>query len=177
MKRMTSEAPRRHIAQDGPSVTDGKKAVQSITIQRPVAEVYAVWRNLRDLPNYMKHLESVTIKDDRISHWVMRPVGGIREEWDAEIISDEPNQMISWRSLPDSKLPNAGSVWFSPGPNGDSTTLRLEISYQVPGGKMGAAVAKGVGVDAEALLQENLTRLKEALEGPKPSRPPNEGSE
>ena len=40
----------------------GTKVEQSITINRPVLEVYRFWRNFENLPRFMDHLEAVTVK-------------------------------------------------------------------------------------------------------------------
>src|SRR5690349_4989479 len=38
---------------------------KTISVFRPVNEVYAAWRNLENLPRFMSHLESVTAIDDK----------------------------------------------------------------------------------------------------------------
>jgi uncharacterized membrane protein len=77
--------------------------------------------------------------------------------------------MISWRSLPGAELDNAGSVWFEPAPDGRGTVLRVEMKYDPPAGKLGAAIAKFFGADAEAEVEESLSRLKELLERATPA--------
>ncbi len=137
---------------------------KAITIAKPVQEVYAFWRKFDNLPRFMRHLESVTVKDNLHSHWVVKTVGGKRLEWDAEIIEQKENEMISWRSAPGADVDNAGSVWFTSVPGGQGTVVRLELKYIPPAGAAGAAVAKLFGRDAESEIEEDLNRVKSLLE-------------
>src|SRR6266404_3195761 len=91
---------------------EGIRVDKAISIQRPVSEVYAFWRQLENLPRFMRHLKSVTVQDNLHSHWVVRTLGEKEVEWDAEIIEQRENEMVSWRSTPGADVDNAGSVWF-----------------------------------------------------------------
>ncbi|HET8648679.1 MAG TPA: YgaP-like transmembrane domain, partial [Gemmatimonadales bacterium] len=44
---------------------EGVKVERRITVDRPAAELYRYWHNLENLPQFMKHLESVTVLDDQ----------------------------------------------------------------------------------------------------------------
>ena len=41
----------------------GVNVVESVTIDRPIEELYRFWRNLENLPRFMRHLESVEQRD------------------------------------------------------------------------------------------------------------------
>jgi|ERR1051326_552304 uncharacterized membrane protein len=143
---------------------EGVRVDKAITIERPASEVYAFWRQLENLPRFMRHVESVTVKDDLHSHWVVKGLGGKKLEWDAETIEQRENEMISWRSTPGADVDNAGSVWFTPVPNGQGTVVRVELKYIPPGGKTGALVSKVFRKDADSEIEEDLNRLKSLLE-------------
>jgi uncharacterized membrane protein len=143
---------------------EGVRVDKAITIERPVSEVYAFWRQLENLPRFMRHVESVTVKDDLHSHWVVKGPAGKKLEWDAETIEQRDNEMISWRSTPGADVDNAGSVWFTPVPNGQGTVVRVELKYVPPGGKTGALVSKLFGQDADSEIADDLNRLKTLLE-------------
>src|SRR5579864_4599071 len=40
-----------------------------ITIAKPAEEIYSFWRNLENLPRFMRHLKGVTVTDGKRSHW------------------------------------------------------------------------------------------------------------
>jgi uncharacterized membrane protein len=143
---------------------EGVKLEKSITIMRPREEIYAFWRRFENLPLFLSHLESVTQAGPCTSHWVMRTTRGKRLAWDAQIIEEKPNEMISWQSLPDSDVDNAGSVWFTPTSDGRGTVVKVSMKYSPPGGKVVAALAKVLGGDGEKNLEEDLVRFKALLE-------------
>jgi uncharacterized membrane protein len=46
---------------------------RAITIAAPREPVYRYWRVFTHLPSFMRHLQSVTVTEDRRSHWVAWP--------------------------------------------------------------------------------------------------------
>ena len=50
----------------------GIEIERSVTVNKPRDEVYAFWRDLSNLPRFMRHLESVTELGDGRSHWVAK---------------------------------------------------------------------------------------------------------
>lgn len=143
---------------------EGVRVDKTIRINRPVSQVYAFWNRFENLPQFMRHVQSVTVSDHLHSHWAVRTVGEKIMEWDAEIIERRENELISWRSLPGADVDNAGSVWFKPSTDGVGTELRVSLKYAPPAGKAGAMAAKLLGRDAETEIEEDLHRLRSLLE-------------
>lgn len=142
----------------------GIKVEESVTINRPLLEVYRFWRNFENLPRFMDHLESVTVIDDTHSHWVAKGPAGTKVEWDAVIHNEVDDELIAWRSLPGAEVNNAGSVHFTPTPNGTGTDVRVVLSYEPPAGKLGAAVAKLLGEEPSQQVAEDLRRFKQVMD-------------
>ncbi len=71
------------------------KVHQSITIRRPVEDLYGFWRDFRNLPRIMSHLESVQVDGDGRSHWKAKAQAGTSVERDAQITEDRPNELIA----------------------------------------------------------------------------------
>ena len=142
----------------------GKVTHKSITLNRPPEEIYRFWRNFENLPRFMTHVKSVTVHDDTHSHWVAKGPAGSEVEWDAEVIADEPNELISWRSLPGSMIETAGTVRFERATGGRGTVLRVDLQYRPPGGAVGATVAKLLGQSPEKQIPVDLLRIKQLLE-------------
>jgi uncharacterized membrane protein len=143
---------------------EGVRVEKVVTIERPVEEVYAYWRELENLPSFMRHLKSVSVIDDLHSHWAATTLGGKMVEWDAEIIEQRENEMISWRSTPGADVDNAGSVWFTPLSGNIATVVRVALKYVPPKGKAADAVASLFGRDVDSEIEEDLERLKSLLE-------------
>jgi uncharacterized membrane protein len=150
----------------GPSLKsgEGKKLESSVTINRSPQELYSFWRRFENLPRFMTHIESVTQKGDNLWHWVVKTSKGKELEWDSRIIEDKPNQMISWQSLDDADMDNAGSVWFTPAADGRGTVVKVAMKYSPPGGKVGAWLATISGDRAEQNFAEELLRFKSLME-------------
>ena len=136
----------------------------SIAIDRSPEELYAFWRDFKNLPLFMKNLESVTVLDQKRSHWVAKGIGASKVEWDAEIYNEKENELIAWRSLENSDVVNAGSARFEKGPAGHGTYLRVTVNYNPPAGKLGATVAQLLGSEPKQLIKEDLRRLKQLME-------------
>lgn len=142
----------------------GVNVLESVTINRPIEQLYRFWRNLENLPQFMRHLESVDKVTDTISRWRAKGPAGTVVEWDAEIFNEIPNKLIAWRSLEGSDVVSAGSVTFDSAAAGRSTRVKVQLQYSPPGGKIGAAIAKLFGADAETEIREDLRRFKHLLE-------------
>ncbi|HEX8071689.1 MAG TPA: SRPBCC family protein [Pyrinomonadaceae bacterium] len=143
---------------------DGIRVEQTVTINRPPAEVYAFWRNFENLPRFMSHVEEVRASDPTHSHWIVRAPAGTSVEWDAEVYNEKENELIAWRSLPGADVDNAGSVHFEPTPDGRATNLRVVLRYDPPAGIVGATVARLFGENPEQQIAADLQRFKEVLE-------------
>ena len=142
----------------------GVNVLESVTINRPVELLYRFWRNLENLPQFMRHLQSVEKVTDTISHWQAHGPAGTSVEWDAEIFNEIPNKLIAWRSLEGADVVSAGSVNFDPAAGGRGTRVTVHLQYSPPGGKVGAAIARLFGADAETEIREDLRRFKQLLE-------------
>ena len=141
----------------------GCKVECTVVVDRPVAEIYRFWRDFENLPRIMDHLIDVKVQGDRRSHWVARGPLGAQLEWDAELIGEGENEMISWRSLPGSQVDTAGSVHFhSMSP--ERTEIKLSMKYNPPAGKVGANIARLLGSDAQQEIEHDLHRFKETME-------------
>jgi uncharacterized membrane protein len=136
----------------------------SIAIDKSPEELYAFWRDFKNLPLFMKNLESVTVLDKLNSHWVAKGIGAAKVEWDAEIHSEKENELIAWRSLENADVVNAGSVRFQNGAKGHGTYLRVAVNYNPPAGKLGATLAQLLGGEPKQLIKEDLRRLKQLME-------------
>ena len=111
----------------------------------------------------MQHLERVRVLDARRSRWVARVPAGASVEWTAELIDDQPNELIVWRSVDGATIPNTGSVRFTPASHGGTAVL-VELRYQPPGGRLAAVVAKLFGDEPDTQVGSDLRRLKQVLE-------------
>jgi len=152
-----------HSPAAGVAANQGVKVVRSVTINRPAAELYRMWHDFEGLPRFMSHLVSVHTKGDR-SHWVARAPVGMSVAWDAEIVNDEPNRLIAWRSLEGSQVATAGSVHFTPAPGNRGTEVRVTLKYDPPAGRLGSWLAWLFGEEPGLQVRDDLYRFKQLAE-------------
>jgi uncharacterized membrane protein len=136
---------------------------KSVTVNKSPAEVYSFWRQLSNLPQFMSHLESVTVIDNKRSHWVAKAPLGTTVEWDAEITSEIENERLGWKSVEDSQIVNSGVVLFRPTQE-RGTELRVVLTYEPPAGQLGALVAKLFGEEPNQQVADDLRRFKSLME-------------
>jgi uncharacterized membrane protein len=139
-------------------------AEAAITIDKPADELFGFWRNFENLPRFMRHLEAVSVTSERTSHWRAKAPAGSSVEWEAEIINEEPETLIAWRSLENAGVDNAGSVRFIPAPEGRGTEVRVVLDYIPPAGRLGSAVAKLFGEEPQQQVRDDLRRFKQLME-------------
>lgn len=148
---------------------DGHEGIlveRAVTVNRPRAELYQMWRGFENLPRFMQHLESVQVEDQDSgrSHWVAKGPLGKNIEWDAEVIEERENELLVWKSLPGSLVESMGRVEFVDAPGGRGTIVHVSMRYNPPAGSLGAAFAKLFGEEPGTQIKEDLRHFKQIME-------------
>jgi uncharacterized membrane protein len=151
---------------------EGIRVEKSVVIHRPADELFRYWRNFENLPRFMQHLDSVTVEDEFLSHWVVKGPAGTRFEWNAEIHNEKENELIAWRSL-NGEVNHAGSVLFRPLKGGRGTEVKVELRYEPPAGPLGAAIARLFGEEPSLQVADDLLRFKHEMETAASLTPPS----
>jgi len=135
-----------------------------ITINRPASEIYKLWRDFENLPHFMSHVRSVEVRDRLRSRWHASVTGREDLAWDAVIIEDRPDELISWRSVEGGAIDHGGEVRFVPAPGGRGTEVHLRMNVLPPAGVLGKAVGKMVHRIPEQVIAADLKRLRQLIE-------------
>ena len=145
--------------------SNGQKVLTAtVTVNRPVEEVYAFWKDPRNYALFMDELESVNPTTGGLSHWKIKAPAGMSVEWDAEVVSDMPNEMIRWRSTDESSVDNTGTVRFRKAPGDRGTIVSLEVEYKPKAGPLGAGLGKVLSAIPKTQLANDLRRFKQLIE-------------
>jgi uncharacterized membrane protein len=137
----------------------------SMVINKPREQVYAMWRNLSNLPLFMKHLQRVEEQDELFSNWVMEIPGKLGTlQWHAEIVKERYGEMIAWQSLPGSSIDNAGKVGFRDSLGGQGTTVDVILTYHAPLGKAGEQVARIFTPVFKRMIEDEIRGFKDFVE-------------
>ena len=136
----------------------------SVTVSRPRDQVYGVWRRLGNLPQFMKHLESVEVLNDNISEWKAVIPGHLGTlTWKSEIVKDDPGALLGWRSLPGSSIENAGKITFKDA-GISRTEIQAAISYHAPLGIVGEKTIRLFNPVFEKMVEEDIHNFKRYIE-------------
>ena len=109
------------------------RAVAAITVNRPIEQVFAFWRSLDNVKQFMRHFNAVEVPGDGGSgSHAMGSAGAV--EWQAEIVDEREDEIIRWQSLPGLDVDNRGTVRFRRAPGARGTEVRVEIEYHPPHG-------------------------------------------
>ena len=129
---------------------------KTIDVNVPVSAAYDQWTQFEEFPRFMEGVVSVKQIDDSHVHWIAE-VNGERHEWDAEIVDQEPDRVIAWRST--GGLRNSGRVEFLPIAEGTRVSVTME--YEPAGIK--ETVGAAIGIDS-GQVGSDLERFKDFVE-------------
>ena len=136
---------------------------RAVTINRPVSEVFAYFRDFANLATFMENVERVDVIDRMRSHWVVKAPMGKSVEWDARITEETADAAIAWTSEPGADVPNSGRVTFrDAGTRG--TVVTATILYDPPAGVVGKVIAKLFQREPAIQARRDLRRFKQLME-------------
>ena len=139
---------------------------KTIHVNAPLEQVFAYWRNLENMPQWMSHVREVRYLGGDRFHWVVDGPAGVPVEWDSELLNVLENREMTWRSVEGSQVHHTGRVRFEEENGG--TRILVQLRYIPPGGVIGHAVAKAFGVDPKSEMDDDLNRMKSAIETGQP---------
>lgn len=136
---------------------------KTFTINRPVDEVYRVLSEPENYTRFSDLITSVKVLDGgRIEKTIAGPAGAEVTLME-RITGREPNHFIAKSSEADSPLQYALRAWFIPHDE-SSTKVRIQATYNPPGGAVGHAVLRVTNLDPQSLLEDFMGRAKSYLE-------------
>lgn len=133
-----------------------EKIEKHITVDVPVRVVYDQWTQFEAFPRFMDSVKEVRQQGDEHLHWVT-DVGGKRQEFDAEIVEQLPDQVIAWQSKVG--VQQAGRVTFAPDARG--TRVNLQMEYEPRDAMEGVGSKLGI---LDRQVQGDLERFKKFIE-------------
>ncbi|MFE3167475.1 SRPBCC family protein [Streptomyces sp. NPDC059224] len=131
---------------------------KAVDVAVPVHTAYNQWTQFEDFPNFMEGVEEVRQLDDRHTHWTTR-IGGVRREFDTEIVDQLPDDRITWRAI-EGDTRQRGSVRFEPL---DETHTRVELTMDIEPSGMAEKGADALGL-IDRRVDGDLGRFKDYIE-------------
>lgn len=99
---------------------------KSIDVSVPADVAYDQWTQFEEFPRFMEGVESVQQTDDTHLRWKAN-IGGVDEEWNAEITEQIPGKRIAWTSTSGAR--NCGVVTFHR-ISDDQCRVMLQLDYE-----------------------------------------------
>ena len=130
---------------------------KSIEIEVPVRVAYDQWTQFEEFPRFMEGVESVQQLDDKRLHWKAK-VAGKAQEWDAEIVEQVPDRVISWRSTSGAR--NDGTVRFT---SSSQSKTKIEVEMHWEPADVAERVGDVLGAD-DRRIDGDLKRFEKFIE-------------
>ncbi|MFD5269036.1 SRPBCC family protein [Streptomyces sp. NPDC058335] len=132
---------------------------ETIEVAVPVSTAYNQWTQFKSFPRFMTVVKEVDQVRPALTTWTMA-VGPVRREFQAEIVEQEPDSHVAWRTL--GRHPaHRGEVTFRP-TAADRTEVTVRIHIE-PRGAVG--MLSGVPRLAGRVLRDELRHFKAYIEG------------
>jgi len=131
--------------------------VETVDVAVDVPTAYNQWTQFESFPQFMDGVERVIQLDPKTLDWTAT-IGGKTKHWRAEIVEQQPDAVIAWRSLEGAR--NDGIVRFEPI---DATSCRITLELDVaPDGPI-EATGDALGF-VNRRVKGDLERFKEFIE-------------
>ena len=137
---------------------------RSVTVGKPPDELYDAWRDPKQFIQIMGHVADVTSRNDDRFYWSVEGPMGRDVSWETHVVEEEPGEFVRWETPEDAMLPNEGEVRFESAPGDRGTIVTLSITIDPPGGALGNAALKRLGIVPGMLAGEALRRFKSLVE-------------
>jgi uncharacterized membrane protein len=129
----------------------------TLVVDRPVRTVYNQWTQFESYPEFMTNVDFVRQVDPAMTHWRVS-VGGVQREYDASILDQQPDKLISWASVDGPR--QAGVVTFVP-EDDERTRVTLRLDFDPQG--LTERVGDALGVVSSS-VEKSLENFKEFIE-------------
>ena len=138
---------------------------RTVTINVPRQELYAFWRDFRNLPLFMENIEErARCLDGDRSHWVVR-ARRIDRGVGLGHHRGHPRRIASRGARRQgASVPNSGRIEFRDSSNGRGTQVTVNIAYDPPAGKLGKLFAKIFRREPNIQARHELRRFKQLME-------------
>ncbi|MBA3490321.1 MAG: SRPBCC family protein [Longispora sp.] len=130
---------------------------KSVQVKVPLRTAYNQWTQFEEFPEFMDGVEEVKQVNDTLTHWRTK-IAGVEREFDAEIVSQQPDTMVAWKSV-DGPM-QAGTVSFRP-LDSARTEVTLLMDFEPEGIVEKAGDTIGL---VDRRVQGDLERFKDFIE-------------
>jgi uncharacterized membrane protein len=146
-----------------------REFVESVVVSRPRPELYAFWRDFKNAPKFMAHVERVTEVDSLSWVWTVKAQSGKTAEWELLVTDDEADRLIAWATSGNTPVHYTGRIEFKDTPGTAGTEIVATLRHEEHPGIVESLIeaVSGSHEELEPPIQSrsDLLRFKQYMEG------------
>ncbi|MFJ4468310.1 SRPBCC family protein [Streptomyces sp. NPDC089424] len=131
---------------------------EAVEVEVPLHTAYNQWTQFEEFPRFMEGVEEIRQLDDTHNHWITK-IGGVRREFDTEIVDQLADERITWRTT-SGDTHQKGTVRFQ---RLDDSHTRVELVMDVEPTGVAEKTADMAGV-IDRRVKGDMRRFKEYIE-------------
>lgn len=144
-------------------LSPNKNTIQaSITIHRPVEEIFNFYRDFTNLPDFLGDVMAIEQIGPATYRWTIQGPLGIRANWKIQVTEVRENELIRYEMLAPPGLRTYWEIHFTPTPGSADTEVREVM--KAPLGILGRTALALMGKFPAEEVAANLRRLKQVME-------------
>ena len=155
-------ARRQHMQGDGTSAPDRNLIEATVTIRRPVEEIFGFYRDFKNLPTFLGDVMAIEPTGPATSRWTIEGPFGIRAHWTIEVTEVRENELIRYETVTSPTTRAYWDIYFAPGPEPGETQVREVM--KAPGGRLVRGALALIGKYPAREVSANLHRFKQVME-------------
>lgn len=136
----------------------------AITICKPIEEVFNFCRKIENFSIFMKGFAGIEITSPVEFQGTLELKSGLAIALIVQMVRVIPNEMIDFKSTPESDVEMNGAIFFKTAPSNLGTEISFSCDYNVPGGGLSEFYSSFSEKDLTSFIRINLKRLKSYLE-------------
>ena len=115
----------------------------SMTIHRPVEEVFRFYRDFQNLPRFLGDVMAIEQIGPATSRWTIQGPLGIRTHWTMQVTEERTNELIRYQTVTLPLLRTSWDIYFAPGSEAGETEVREVMKVSL--GRLGRAALALLG--------------------------------
>jgi len=134
----------------------------TVTIRRPVEDVFGFYRDFTNLPRFLGDVMAVKQVGPATFEWTIQGPLGIRVNLNIKVTEERPNKLICYETVGVAGLKGSWEIHFATGSKPGETEVRGVM--KIPFGRLTRGALALIGKFPAEEQSSNLHRLKELLE-------------
>jgi uncharacterized membrane protein len=134
----------------------------SVTIERPVEEVFGFYRDFKNLPSFLGDVMAVEPVGPATFRWTIQGPLGIRVNSTIKVTEERTNELLCYETAGAPGLRGYWEIHFARGSKLGETQVREVM--KIPFGRLGRVGLALIGKFPAEEVSSNLHRLKEVME-------------